>query len=389
MERTTGHYVTTLYHDEEVQAFVPRTLPPDPPLNFDLNLINALNTAAGALGRLDGAAPLLPNEGLLLYSYIRKEAVLSSQIEGTQSTLSDLMRYEIDAAAGVPFDDVIEVSNYAHAFDHAREQMTSPDGLPLCNRLLRAVHDILLTGTRSADKLPGEFRKSQNWIGGRRPGVAHYVPPPHEQAAEAISELEKFLHASDGLPPLVRAGLAHVQFETIHPFLDGNGRVGRMLILLVLLDRGAIATPALYLSLYLKQQRSQYYELLDAVRARGDWEAWLLFFFEAVTVAADSAVETARRIADLTARDLARVQQAPHTTGSTLRVLRALSERPATNINRAANQTGLTRPTVATALNRLCGLGVAREVTGRARDRVFVYTEHLRILNEDTEPLWG
>ncbi len=387
MNRITGHYVSTPYGEEEVQAFVPRPLPPDPPLRFDLTLINALNDAANALGRLDGAAPLLQNEGLLLYSYIRKEAVLSSQIEGTQSTLSNLMSYEIDEATGVPFDDVIEVSNYVRAFDHARGQMASPDGLPLCNRLLRAIHEILLTGTRGAAKLPGEFRKSQNWIGGRRPGEAHYVPPPHEQAAEAISELEKYLHAEDGLPPLVRAGLAHVQFETIHPFLDGNGRVGRMLILLILLDRGAITTPALYLSLYLKQERSRYYELLDAVRTRGDWEEWLLFFLDAVTVAANSAVETARRIAEVTDRDLARVQQAAHTTSSTLRVLRALGERPVTNINRIADQTGLSRPTVATALSRLCRLGVAREVTGRARDRVFVYTEYLDILSEDTEPL--
>ena len=317
------------------------------------------------MARLDGVAKLLPNEGLLLYSYIRKEAVLSSQIEGTQSTLSDLMRYEIDEAPGVPFDDVIEVSNYVRAFDHARQQIGSPDGLPLCNRLLRAVHEILLTGTRGSDKLPGEFRRSQNWIGGRRPGNARYVPPPHEQAAEAVSRLEEYLHEADELPPLVRAGLAHVQFETIHPFLDGNGRVGRILIMLILLDRGALSTPALYLSLYLKQHRSTYYELLDAVRTQGDWEAWLLFFLEAVAVAANSAVETAARITVITKRDRAATQAAERTTGATVAVLDSLCEYPVSNINRVAAETGLSRPTVATALARLCDLGIAQEVTGR------------------------
>ncbi|WP_423919569.1 Fic family protein [Candidatus Poriferisodalis sp.] len=387
MNRTTGHYVITHYKDEKVRAFVPDPLPPDPSLHFGMSLINALHDAANALGRLDGAAQLLPNEGLLLYSYLRKEAVLSSQIEGTQSTFTDLLRYEVDEAAGAPLDDDIEVSNYVRAFVHARDQLDSPNGLPLCNRLLRGVHEILLTGTRGSKKLPGEFRKSQVWIGGTRPSNARFVPPPHEQAAEAISDLEKFLHQDDELPALVRAGRVHVQFETIHPFLDGNGRVGRMLILLVLLDRGVLSTPALYLSLHFKRHRSLYYELLDAVRTRGDWEAWIAFFLEAVTVAANSAVETARRIAEVTDRDRAQVQQAAHTTGGTLRVLRALGERPVTNINRVADQTGLSRPTVATALSRLCGLGVAREVTGRARDRVFVYTEYLDILDEDTEPL--
>ena len=387
MNRVTGHYVTTVFADEEVRAFVPRPLPPDPPLHFDMALINALHDAANALGRPDGAALLLPNEGLLRYSYIRKEAVLSSQIEGTQSTLSDLMRYEIDGAPGVPFDDVIEVSNYARAFDHAREQMGSPDGLPLCNRLLRNVHEILLTGTRGSDKMPGEFRKSQNWIGGRRPGNARYVPPPHEQAAEAVSELEKYLHEVDELPVLVRAGLAHVQFETIHPFLDGNGRVGRILVMLILLDRGALSTPALYLSLYLKRHRSTYYELLDAVRRQGDWEAWLLFFFEAVTGAANSAIETAARITAITRRDRLAVQTAERTTGATLMVLDSISEYPVSNITQIAAKTGLSRPTVATAIRRLCDLGIAREITGEPRNRVYAYTEYLEVLSEDTEPL--
>ena len=387
MNRTAGHYVTTVYGDEEVRAFVPNPLPPEPNLRFDMALINALHDAANALGRLDGAAALLPNDGLLLYSYIRKEAVLSSQIEGTQSTLSDLLRYEVDEAPGVPYDDVAEVSNYVRAFNHAREQLVSHNGLPLCNRLLRGVHQILLTGTRGADKLPGEFRKSQVWIGGTRPGIARFVPPPHEQAAQAISELEKFLHQDDELPMLVRAGLVHVQFETIHPFLDGNGRVGRMLIVLLLLDRGALSTPALYLSLYFKQHRSTYYELLDAVRTRGDWEAWLAFFLEAVTVAANSAVATAARITDMAERDRVRVRGATHTTSATLQVFRSLCQYPVNNINRIADDASLSRPTVATALTRLCDLGIAREITGRARHRIYAYTEYLDVLREDTEPL--
>ena len=259
MERgSSGDYAVTRVAGERVRAFVPRALPPDPPLDIT-RLMPTLEGALLALGRLDGAVRHLPDPTLFVYSYIRKEAVLSSQIEGTQSSLSDLLRHELDGAPGAPGSDVAEVSRYVAAMDHAIKRMRSPTGgLPLCNRLLREAHGILLTDARGADRQPGEFRRSQNWIGGTRPGNAGFVPPPPEQAAEAISHLERFLHSDDRIPAVLRAGLAHAQFETIHPFLDGNGRTGRMLITLILLDRRVLSEPVLYLSLFLKQRRGEY-----------------------------------------------------------------------------------------------------------------------------------
>ena len=279
----TGDYLVTSHGDEEVRAFVPRPLPPEPPLRMTGPLQVLLEEATHALGRLDGAASLLPDPGLFIYSYVRKEAVLSSQIEGTQSSLSDLLRFESARSPGAPLDDLREVSRYVAAVDHATTRLAGQDGLPLCNRLLREAHQILLTDARGGHMRPGEFRRSQNWIGGTRPGNAAFVPPPPAEAAAAMSDLERFVHAvDDGLPALVRAGLAHVQFETIHPFMDGNGRTGRMLIILMLIDRGLLSSPVLYLSLYFKKHRDRYYDLLGTVRRTGDWESWLEFFLEGV-----------------------------------------------------------------------------------------------------------
>ncbi len=385
----TGRYVVTVVGGEEVRAFVPAPLPPNPPLGMDGPLVMALDKASRSLGRFDGAVRRLPDPALLIYSYVRKEAVLSSQIEGTQSSLTDLMRHELGAAPGVPLDDVLEVSRYVAALDHALARMADPAGLPLCNRLLREAHRILLTGARGGDKRPGEFRTSQNWIGGRRPGAAVFVPPPAPEAHEAISELEKFLHVDDDhLPPLVRAGLAHVQFETIHPFLDGNGRIGRMLITLMLMARGVLATPALYLSLYFKQHRSRYYDLLGRVRTEGDWTAWLLFFLEGIHATAVAALSTTERLEDLVERDRATIRaRAGRATGSALLVHGALARTPILNVREGMKRTDLSKPAVQDALRRLGEFRIAREVTGQRRNRLFAYTEYLDILSEGTEPL--
>ena len=288
----TGRYEMTTAGGEQVRAFVPTPLPPVPSLVFEGDLQRALEAAVLALGRLDGVSTLLPDKSLFLYAYVRKEAVLSSQIEGTQSSLSDLLLFELDEAPGVPLDDVVEVSNYVAALEHGLERLRG--GFPLSNRLIREIHQVLLSRGRGSGKDPGEFRRSQNWIGGSRPGNAVFVPPPPSAVPDCMAEVERFLHAEDdGLPILVRAGLAHVQFETIHPFLDGNGRVGRLLITLLLCHAGVLREPLLYLSLHLKQNRATYYEMLDRVRCDGDWEAWLAFFLDGVRLTAAGAVSTA------------------------------------------------------------------------------------------------
>ena len=257
-----GRYESTSAGGEQVRAFVPSPLPPDPPLALDGSLQQALEKATLALGRLDAVSTLLPDEAVFLYAYVRKEAVLSSQIEGTQSTLSDLMRFELKDMPGVPLEDVVEVSNYVAALDHGLRRLG--EGFPLCNRLINEIHGVLLSRGRGSGKAPGEFRRSQNWIGGTRPGNARFVPPPHAAVPDCMAALERFYHAGDAMPVLVRAGLAHVQFETIHPFLDGNGRVGRLLITLLLCSAGVLRQPLLYLSLYFKQHRGDYYDLFDS-----------------------------------------------------------------------------------------------------------------------------
>jgi Fic family protein len=383
---STGQYEITATGGETVRAFVPAPLPPDPPLEFSGARQRLLERALLACGRLDGVTALLPDPELFLYAYVRREAVLSSQIEGTESSLSDLLLFELDEAPGVPFDDVVEVSNYVAALEHGIARLR--EDFPLSNRLLREVHEQLLASGRGADKQPGEFRRSQNWIGGTRPGNARFVPPPPQHVEDCMASLERSIHAADdGLPALVNAALAHAQFETIHPFLDGNGRVGRLLIVLMLFDAGVLDQPLLYLSYYFKQYRDEYYRLLNTVRAEGDWEAWLDFFLEGVESTAGSAVDTAHRLLALFRVDAARVQTLGRAAANALRVFDALRVRPLATLNDLTERTGASYPTVARAVEALENFDIVREITGRKRERVFAYTRYLDILNEGTEPL--
>lgn len=366
-----------------VRAFIPAPLPPEPPLDLAV-LQEPLERALLAIGRLDALSTLLPDTGLFLYTYVRKEAVLSSQIEGTQSSLSELLLFEHAEEPGVPFDDVVEVSNYVTALEHGLKRLR--EGFPLSNRLIREIHRILLASGRGSGKAPGEFRRSQNWVGGSRPGTAYFVPPPPSEVMGRMSDLEKFLHAENtGFPALIRAGLAHVQFETIHPFLDGNGRVGRLLITFLLCHEGILRDPLLYLSLYLKQHRETYYGLLDAVRTEGDWETWLRFFLEGAAVTAEGAVATARRLTALFQRDREAIQGGGRRAGSALRVHRALQERPVASLRDVAERTGLSFPAVSAAMGVLERLDIVRELTGKRRNRLFGYGRYIEILNEGTE----
>ena len=378
-----GRYEVAAAGGERVRAFIPAPLPPNPPLDLQGPLLRSLEAASLALGRLQGAnRPLAP--ALFVYSYVRKEAVLSSRIEGTQSSLSDLLLFELDQAPGVPRDDAAEVSRYVAALEHGLRRLD--ENFPLSNRLIRELHGILLSAGRGAGKDPGEFRRSQNWIGGTRPGNAVFVPPPHLAVPDCMGDLERFLHADDdGLPTLVRAGLAHVQFETIHPFLDGNGRVGRLLITLSLCEAGVLSQPLLYLSVYFKRHRERYYELLDGVRRTGDWEAWLAFFLEGVRETAENAAATAVRLTERFSADRERIATEGRRAGSALRVHEVLQERPLLSIPETCKRTGLSFPTVSGALRLLERTGLVREITGFSRNRVYVYDEYLGILNEGVE----
>ncbi|MEJ1965782.1 MAG: Fic family protein [Gammaproteobacteria bacterium] len=345
----------------------------------------ALDDGLIALGRLDGVATTLPDVNLLLYSYVRKEAVLSSQIEGTQSTLNDLLAHELGQPAGVPVEDVAEVSRYVESMTHGLQRLRL--GFPLCNRLLREMHGILLAGGRGAEKLPGEFRKSQNWIGGTRPGAAAFVPPPPQEVEPCMAALEQFLHSDT--PVIVKAALAHAQFETIHPFLDGNGRIGRLLVTLLLCHDGVLREPLLYPSLYLKQHRQQYYAELNAVRETGDFERWLEFFATAVRVSAEQAVTTARRIFSIFQEDRAAIREIGRLAPTVLLVQEAMQAKPATTVAKLKDATGLTTPTVGQALRELERLGIAQETTGRARDRIFAYRRYMDALNAEDEAAQG
>lgn len=381
-----GQYVASAVAGETILAFVPDPLPPSPLLVLDHELSDRLDRAHIALGRLDGIAGSLPDAHLFLYAYVRKEAVLSSQIEGTQSSLSDLLLFELDAAPGVPFDDVVEVSNYVAALEHGLARVRG--GFPLSNRLIREVHGILLSRGRGQSKSPGEFRRSQNWIGGTRPADAHFMPPPPEKVEASMAQLERYLHDQPSrTSTLLKAALAHVQFETIHPFLDGNGRVGRLLIPMLLCVEGVLREPLLYLSLYFKQNRSQYYERLDRVRTEGEWEEWVMFFATGVEETANAAVATAQRMNEMAQADRARVQGAGRIAGSALQVHHALLSRPINTIARLATDTKLSVPTVTGALAALTDLELVREITGRKRGRVFAYGPYLDVLQQGMEPL--
>lgn len=384
-QRETGKYIVSSTAGESVRAFLPNPLPPNPPLELD-RFYPLLDRANQALGRLDGLSNILPSPDLFLYFYVRKEAVLSSQIEGTQSSLSDLLLFENEAVPGVPLDDVREVSNYVAALDHGLKRLR--EGFPLSLRLIREIHEILLRKGRGKDKTPGEFRTTQNWIGGTRPGNAIYVPPPPERLMECLDSFEKFLHDETvTLPLLVQLSLIHVQFETIHPFLDGNGRLGRLLITLLLCARGALQEPLLYLSLYFKTHRSHYYDLLQRVRQDGAWEEWLEFFLEGVESTAKQAAETAVELNRLFAADRKRIQEIGRPALTALRVHEYMQMKPLISIGLAARALNLTVTTVGTALARLESLGIVRETTGRERDRIFAYSHYVKIVSAGTEPI--
>jgi len=381
----TGHFVPIPSGGEECRAFVPKPLPPVPPLVWDTELLDLHAQATLALGRLDGLAAILPKTGLFVYSYIRKEALLSSQIEGTQSSLSELLLFESAAAPGVPLDDVLEVSNYVAAMNHGLKRLKE---LPICLRLIKEIHGVLLAKGRGSDKEPGEFRRSQNWIAGTRPGNAKYVPPPPDHMLDCLDALEKFLHDKpEKMPLLVKAALAHVQFETIHPFLDGNGRLGRLLITLLLCAQNTLRSPLLYLSLYFKQNRQQYYDLLQNVRLTGDWEAWLRFFFTGVKETADEAARTGHALLELFEDDRKRIQALGRPANSALRVHGFLERNPMASIARISKDTGLTHPTVTSAVRHMERLGIVRPATDAKYGRLYAYHRYLKILSEGTEPL--
>jgi Fic family protein len=369
---------------EKIEAFVPAPLPPNPSIDWTSDLRNKFDQALLALGRLDSISTFLPDISLFLYMYVRKEAVLSSMIEGTQSSLSDLLLFELDMEPGVPLDDVREVSNYVAALDYGLKRLT--EGFPLSLRLIKEIHGVLLSRGRGSNQTPGEFRRTQNWIGGTRPANAAFVPPPAEKVMDCMGKLELFLHdRPEPTPALLKAALAHAQFETIHPFLDGNGRLGRLLITLLLCEQKMLREPMLYLSLYFKTHRQYYYELLDGIRSSGNWEAWLDFFAEAVIVTATQAVDTARQLVDLANEDRDRISSLGRAAESTLRVQRAMLGRPITDSGWLVEKTGITAATVNRCLGHLERLGIVRELTSRKRNRVFSYTGYLGIMNLGTE----
>ena len=386
MARQTGQYRITSTLGEEVCAFVPYPLPPgDPPLALAGAADDLHADAMAALARLGVAGSMALSTDWFLYGFLRKEAVFTSQIEGTQATLRDVLTFEATNRSDRP-DDVREVCTYVDAFAHARARIADPKGLPLSIRLLCEAHSILMAGVRGENLQPGEIRRSQNWIGGSRPGNARFVPPPPEEVLGTLGALERWLHQDSDLPPLVRAGLAHVQFETIHPFLDGNGRIGRLLIALLVEHWGLLDLPLLYLSLAFKRNQPEYYARLSAVRSAGDWEGWTQFFLECVREAADDGVRVAWELHSLVGRDRGRVLVHERSTVTAIRLIEHLPCRPVVTIAAASDLLGLTAPPTRKAVGLLESLGVLREITGKRRSRAYAYHEYLRILTDD-EPL--
>lgn len=380
----TGQYVTISTVGEKCKAFVPAPLPPKPDLQIKGDLRELLDQTLLALGRLDSTTLLLPDTDIFLYLYIRKEAVLSSQIEGTQSSLSELLLFEMGGTPGSSLDDVQEVSNYVAAMNHGLSLLKN--GLPLSVRLMREMHKVLLSKGRSSDKQPGQFRRSQNWIGGTRPGNASFVPPPPDRVADCMGRLEKFLHDIPvKYPTLLKAAVAHVQFETIHPFLDGNGRVGRLLITVLLCAEGILKEPMLYLSLFFKTHRQRYYDLLQQIRRDGDWETWIEFFLTGVKQTADKATATCSNLIRLAEEDRNRIHKIGRAAGSGLSVHNALLRRPIISIAKICEITGLWTTSAANAVGHLEKIGLIKEITGAKRNRLYSYVDYIEILNKGTE----
>ncbi len=386
MERVTGYYDTTAVAGEQVAAFVPYALPPRPALVLDDKLVSQHRRAEHELARLELASEMVPSVEWFIYAFVRKEAVVSSQIEGTQCTLVDLLTFEAELSDELDADaDVQEVCNYMRALEHARQHLAAERGLPLSMRLLNETHAHLMRGVRGADKRPGQIRRSQNWIGGTRPGNAAFVPPPPHLLGQVLGELEHYMHAHAELPPLVRAGLLHVQFETIHPYLDGNGRIGRLLVTLLLEHFRVLSSPLLYLSLFFKRHRTEYYRRLSAVRTDGDWEGWIAFFLEAVATIADEATRTARDVFALVSRDRTRMLANDASTVTAVRLFETLPRNPILSIATATDLVDTTKPTASKAVAALVDAGVLVETSGRKRDRTFCYNGYLDLLKTGTE----
>lgn len=377
-----GRYVNVAVTEEPFRAFVPAPLPPQPPLEWSGALRRRFDDALVALGRLDAVTALLPNARLVLYSFVRKEAVLSSQIEGTKSSLADLLLYEIHEEPGVPVEDAREVSRYVAAMERGLKLLRG--GLPVSSRLLCQMHAVLLDHPHGRGKAPGEIRRSQVWIGGTRPGNAAFVPPPAGEVRDCLTALERFMNDEpDATPPLIKAALAHVQFETIHPFLDGNGRIGRLLIVLQLVAEGVLREPLLYPSLFFKTHRALYYELLNAVRLRGDWERWMDFFAEGIAVTATQAVSTAQALLGLVNKDRDRIVRLGRPAPSAAAVHQAMQKQPLATSAALVKATGLTPATVNKSLGHLADLGIVSELTRRRRDRVFSYRRYVKLLTAE------
>jgi Fic family protein len=382
--RQPGRYEKSTVSGEAVPTFIPDALPPR--LELSRKLQAQVLLAEQKLNRLELAGEMVPSLEWFIYAFVRKEAVLSSQIEGTQASLDDLLAYEAGAPVGKdePESDVEEVSNYLTALVYARKQLSSPKGLPLSTRLLNETHRRLMKGVRGSTKQPGELRRSQSWIGGTRPGNAAFVPPPPRELGRLLSDLEKYIHRQDDLSPLVRAALVHVQFETIHPYLDGNGRIGRLLITLLLEHWNQLSEPLLYLSLFFKRHRSEYYRLLNAVRHHGAWEAWIAYFLEGISTISDEAADTARDLFVLVSKDRARVLAAQNASVMAARLLEQLPRHPMLTIPTAVKLLETSKPTATKAIGVLEQLGILKEATGRRRDRTFSYTGYLELLRRGT-----
>ncbi|MCX5924721.1 MAG: Fic family protein [Candidatus Dependentiae bacterium] len=383
MKKRIGTYVTQKVLEGSFKAYVPPLLPPEPPIDLQ-QLYPHLEKATQALAELNSVTKSIPNTALFMYMYVRKEALLSSQIEGTQSSFSDLILFEHDQKPEVSLSDVEEVSNYVKAINHGLERLKN--NFPLSLRLLREIHAILLSGKRGLGKYPGEFRRTQNWIGGSKPENALYVPPSVEHMKECLSDFEKFLH-DDRLPILIKAGLAHVQFETIHPFLDGNGRLGRLLIILMMCENGILNEPILYISLYLKENRGVYYDLLQQVRLHGAWEKWLEFFLKGVVYSAKQALNTAQKINRLFESDRASIASLGRAQFSCLQIMEYLKTLPQISVKQLRQELGMTPPTVRAAINKMVDIGILEEISGKRRDRVYVYRKYITILEEGAQPL--
>ena len=383
--RETGRYERVAAGGEDVSAFVPYPLPPiNPPLTLEGPLADRLRHAEQALARLDLAGEMVPSLDWFIYAFVRKEAVISSQIEGTQASLVDLLNFEAEEESA-PSPDVEEICNHVDALAYARQQLADEKGLPLSMRLLNETHQLLMKGVRGAGKQPGEVRRSQNWIGGSRPGNAVFVPPPHHLLPDLLGDFEKYLHGEDALPPLIRSGLLHVQFETIHPYLDGNGRIGRLLITLLLEHWSLLEKPLLYLSLFFKRNQAEYYRRLGNVRIEGDWEGWLDFFLDGVATIAEEAITSARDLFTLVAQDRDRILESDSASVSAIRLFELLPRHPIVTVATTMKLVDASKPTATRAIGILEEAGILVETTGRRRDRCFAYQTYLDRLRVGTD----